>query len=232
MDNLTVNKKSLLAAVIAAGVLLAGSGVGYRVLAGRLSHSDDDVRIIRGSLDRQFPLQLEDWTGKNAPLEENLIRATNADDYLNRFYTRRAGTETVGLFISYGKKARDLMPHRPEVCYPGAGWIMKDKTQTRLTLKDGSSLDCFIFRFSRSGLDQETVTVLNYYIADGQFCPDLSFLRSKTWRGSAGIRHTAQIQITFFSDALRNSDQAVRSVSQFAVISAKLIHNLFPRSSS
>lgn len=220
------NRRSVTIAVVAAVVLMGASGVGYRVFARYLARPTDSTPLPPGTLAR-LPRHIGQWVGKDVPLEEALIAATDTDAIVNRVYSRTAGGEVVALFIGYGVQARDLMPHRPEVCYPGAGWTLNDNDLVQLALRDGTTLDCRIYRFSRGALSSQDMTVLNYYIVDGQYCPDVSLLRSRAWRGSKGIRYMAQVQIACSDSPLRGASGAVESVRSFAAEAAQAIRCLF-----
>lgn len=221
------NKRAIMVAAGMVVCLLALSGVGYRLLAEHLAGSGDGALLPPGTL-AGLPMRIGEWDGKDMPLTEAVIRATDTDDHVSRMYSPRVGGERVWLFVAYGVRARDLMPHRPEVCYPGNGWTIRDTRDVELPLGDESRLQCRILRFSQAGLSAKAVTVLNYYIVDGQYCPDVSLLRSKAWLGSRGVRYIAQVQITCSSDSALSPDSAARSVRAFAVDSARAIHSLMP----
>lgn len=203
----------------AVGLMIA-SGVGYRVAAGRLSGLAGSVVLARGTLNA-LPKEIGAWIGSDADLDERIVKATDTDDHVSRNYVRNDGQGGVSLFIAYGVRFRDLMPHRPEVCYTGAGWILEETTQPALTIKDDLELPYQVHRFGRGGLDARTITVLNYYIIDGQFCRDVSLLRSHAWRLSTDVRYVAQVQIASSGRGLRN--RATEIVSAFAADSASTI---------
>ncbi|MBN1346207.1 MAG: EpsI family protein [Phycisphaerae bacterium] len=208
-------------------VLLAVSGVGYRVLAMQLARPTESVPLPRGSLS-ELPLRLSDWIGRDVPLSEAIIRRTDSDDHVNRVYARHGGTQVVGLFVAYGVRGRDLMPHRPDVCYPGAGWALREKRVISIPLDNDRVLECQVYRFSRGGLDTSMVTVLNYYVVDGEYCPDVSLLRSKVWRGSGRSHYMAQVQISCGENALIPATTALEAARSFAVASADPIRALLP----
>ncbi len=96
-----------------------------------------------------------------------------------------------------------------------------------LPLKDGTELPCNVLEFSRGALSTEKIVVLYYYIVDGQYCRDVSLLRSKAWRGSGTVDYVAQIQIVTPITATRPADSAEKTISDFAVESALPIARLF-----
>jgi EpsI family protein len=225
----TANKSSrrpvVLAAVAAAFIMFA-FGLGYRVLAVRLAAPADTAPVDPAALAR-LPLHVGEWTGADVRLDEAIVRATDTDAHVNRRYLRRDGLEAVSLYIASGVKARDLMPHRPEVCYTGAGWTLMDQRSIKLPLPDGSKLPCNVLQFSRGSLNTERVTVLDYYIVDGQYCHDVSLLRLKAWHGSGTVGYVAQVEITTSVAPNLAPETAQKVVSEFAVASARPISKVF-----
>ena len=204
---------------VAVGLMIA-SGVGYRVAAGHLSDLAGSVVLARGTLNA-LPMEIGRWIGSDAALDPRIVKATDTDDHVSRKYVRNDGRGGVSLFIAYGVRFRDLMPHRPEVCYTGAGWSLIATGER--TLVDGGKLElpCQVHRFERGGLDTRSITVLNYYIIDGQFCKDVSLLRSHAWRLSTDVRYVAQVQIAGSDQGVQNRAQEI--VCEFATDSAPAI---------
>ncbi len=220
------NQRPVIVAVVVAGFLMLVSTAAYRVLAARLAAPVNASPIPPAALER-FPLQIGGWTGQEVPLDEAIVRATDTDAHINRRYSRHNGSESILLYVACGVKARDLMPHRPEVCYTGAGWTLIDKRSMELPLSDGMELPCMALQFSRGTLNTKKTILLNYYIVDGQYCRDVSLLRFKAWRGSGTVRYVAQIQITASATSNLTADSAARIISDFAAESASSISRLF-----
>jgi hypothetical protein len=216
---------AVVAAVVASCLMLV-FGLTYRVVAAKLDAPINTTPISPDALTR-FPLQIGDWTGEDVPMDEAIARATDTDARLNRRYTRRGGFESLMFYIGSGVKARDLMPHRPEVCYIGAGWTRMNKRLAKLPLSSSTTLPCNIMQFSRGVLNTQKVVVLDYYLVDGQYCPDLSLLRSKAWRGSGTVRYVAQIQIVAPITTTLTAEAVTQTLCGFAVESAALTAALF-----
>jgi EpsI family protein len=214
-----LNPWPLIAAAVAAGCLMLVFGLAYRVVAAKLEGPVGTAPISPEALAR-FPMQLGDWVGEDVPMDEAVARATDTDARLNRRYVRKGGLEAVSFYIATGVKARDLMPHRPEVCYTGAGWTRMDRRSVELPLSDSTKLPCNIMQFSRGVLNTQRVVVLDYYLVDGQYCADVSLLRSKAWRGSGTVRYVAQIQITTSITATFDAVAATKCIRDFAMESA------------
>jgi len=226
MQNGNPSMRPVLIAATAASILMFAFGETYRVLAARLAAPAAATPIDPAALE-QFPLQIGNWTGEDVPLDDAIVRATDTDAHINRRYSRHNGSGRISFYVASGVKARDLMPHRPEVCYTGAGWTLTDRRLVELPLSDSAKLPCNIMQFSRGVLNTQKIVVLDYYLVDGQYCADISLLRSKVWRGSATVRYVAQIQIvTSVTEAL-NAEAAAKAISDFAVESAALTASLF-----
>ena len=122
-----------------------------------------------------------------------------------------------------------MAPHRPEVCYSGTGWIIKKSSDEQITLADGSQLPLRIFRFARGGLSNQQMTVLNYYIVDGQYLQDVSQLRWKFLQTPTDIGYVLQVQIVFTEMGDFSTQAAIEAVRKFAADSAWEIIELLPK---
>ncbi len=220
------NRQQVIVAAVVAGLLMLISSAAYRFLAARLAAPVNTTLLSSAALER-LPLQIGGWTGQEAPLDEAVVRATDTDAHISRIYSRHNTSENISLYIAYGVRTRDLMPHRPEVCYTGAGWTLIDKRSKELPLSDGMKLPCMALQFSRGTLNTKKTVVLAYYIVDEQYCRDVSLLRSKAWRGSGTVRYVAQVQIVTSITSNLTADSATKIICDFAVESASSISRLF-----
>ena len=220
-----ISHKGVVSAAITAFFLLFVFGLSHHILANMLLLNEEMPPIDPNAL-AKFPMQIGSWTGREAPLDDAIIKATDTDAHISRNYMREGGFEGVALYVAFGQKARDLMPHRPEVCYVGAGWTRGRVESVELPLEDGTKLPCNILQFSRGSLIQNKVMILNYYIVDGALSSDVELLRSKIWKGSGAVKYTAQIQITSPISASQDPESVKKTISDFAVESAPLLRHL------
>ena len=220
------HSKMVIVSALAASFMMLVFGMGYHSLEAKLADPVSSISIDPAIL-KGLPTQFGDWTGQDVPIDEAIALATDTDALINRRYSRGLASENVGLYIAYGTRARELMPHRPEVCYPCAGWTRTDRRSVALTLSDGRQLPCRILEFTRGTLNTEKVLVLNYYIVDGQYSQDVSLLRFKVWRGSDAVGYSAQIQIVVSITDNITTDLAEKLVCDFAVESSSSIYKLF-----
>ena len=160
------------------------------------------------------------------PIEEKIILATNTDAHISRSYSRPGDLQPVRFYVAFGVNARDLFPHRPEVCYIGAGWTLEKSFSKELKRKDGKNLPVTIYQFKRGVLNNERVILLDYYIVDGEYCRDVSLLRWRAWKGSGTIGYVAQVQIAASVSVNTNSDYEEKLICDFALDSVSYLSEI------
>jgi EpsI family protein len=99
---------------ITAGILLSAF-----VLLQTMSHGE---AIVPRQPLHDLPYALGPWTGKELPLQEQVVQAVGVSDYTNRGYSQLAETP-VQLYVGYyaSQRSGDTI-HSPKNCLPGAGW--------------------------------------------------------------------------------------------------------------
>ena len=99
------------------------------VTAGLLSwRSNAATTHLEGELDKVVPDQIGEW--KRSPAERVLIPTADSpageiyNDLLTRYYANGAG-DMIMFLAAYGNaQSGDAQLHRPEVCYPAAGFAL------------------------------------------------------------------------------------------------------------
>jgi len=214
------NQRSVIIATAVASFLMLILGLGYRAVAARLAAPVNADPITQETLDR-LPLQIGEWTGLDTPIDPNIVEQTDTDACLSRRYAKDNGIGAISLWIASGVQVRDLMPHRPEVCYVGSGYTLTSQRITELPLDSGASLKCNVMLFSRSA---DWVMVLYYYIVDGQYCQDVSQFR---YRILDRIGYVTQVQIVAGVNTPAGAEAAEKTVFDFARASATPLVDLF-----
>jgi EpsI family protein len=71
---------------------------------------------------QDLPYALAAWTGKDQPLEQDVLRVVGVSDYANRYYSSSSGPP-VQLYVGYyaSQRTGDTI-HSPKNCLPGSGW--------------------------------------------------------------------------------------------------------------
>jgi EpsI family protein len=88
----------------------------------------------------QFPWELGDWRGFEAPaLDDATRRVLGADAYLNRVYEHPVNGPA-SLFVAYyGSQEHGEAIHSPQNCLPGSGWTPIDQSRITLRLDDADA---------------------------------------------------------------------------------------------
>lgn len=77
-----------------------------------------------------LPMNIGAWHGENAEIDNNIKGALEADKVLFRTYSRTDAEDALALLVVYRKYGRRGFAHRPEMCYPAAGWEIVSKRRT------------------------------------------------------------------------------------------------------
>lgn len=233
------NLNSSISAAIVMILLMFAFGSFNRILFDLLLTSPNMRSVSPDSL-AEFPMEIGLWTGEEAPLDETIVEATDTDAHISRNYSKNNDSESVWFYVAFGQRTRDLIPHRPEVCYKGQGWTLAKSQSEEIALNDGTKLPCRIMQFDRGSFlkPKEKVVILNYYIVDGSLCRDVSMLRKKIWqefvsllmnrisRRTLSSNYISQIQIVAPLKSNYDSESTEKTISEFAVESAPLLLKL------
>jgi hypothetical protein len=190
---------------ILAILLLLCAGITYRILASGLKIAVDTPIMLPIPLST-FPVEISGWQGKDVQISMNIQRVAGNDDFINRLYTNKSNNQWANVYIAYCARPRNMLGHRPDVCYVGGGWVHDSTQQSQFISTEGRVIPCLIHLFHRPAPETDEVVVLNFYILNGQITADESGFSGVGWRtpNIAGnpARYVAQVQI---SSALENS---------------------------
>ena len=76
------------------------------------------------------PHHIGAWTGEDGEISEEVKKGIEADSTLSRLYTRPGSDYYMGALVVYRRYGRRGFVHRPEMCYPAAGWEILSKGTT------------------------------------------------------------------------------------------------------
>ncbi|HET7893291.1 MAG TPA: EpsI family protein [Candidatus Sulfotelmatobacter sp.] len=84
---------------------------------------------------KQFPQQLNGWTGTDVPIDQDVLNILGPGDFLLRIYQNPQKAQYVDLFIAYfrSQRAGDTI-HSPQHCLPGSGWAPIENKRIVLSL--------------------------------------------------------------------------------------------------
>ena len=110
-----------LVALLTLAAAYAGNRVALTAPAAKFSARPDRV-----------PMTLGTWHGEDIKLDATTMNKLAADQVLSRQYTDSKTERPLGLLIVYRKYGRRDFFHRPELCYPAAGWEIVDTSYTTI----------------------------------------------------------------------------------------------------
>ena len=74
-----------------------------------------------------FPLQIDQWRGRQESLEDRVLNALKLTDHIIANYYRGRSREPVNLYVAYYKsQSAGQSAHSPSSCIPGGGWEIED----------------------------------------------------------------------------------------------------------
>ncbi len=98
--------------------LLIAGGVVHGLVTDRWVHPVEEEAIHLDLL----PLSIENWDGQAIKPDLELLPEINPGAILLRRYVNRVDGSAVTLFLTTGRAGPMVAEHRPESCYPGAGF--------------------------------------------------------------------------------------------------------------
>jgi len=118
------------------------------------------------------------------------------------------------LYVAYTCEPRRMLGHRPELCYAGSGWQREETNKGKLALSDGRTVEVLVHRFSKQGLAEQQIFVLNYYVVNGEITADHTSFSALKWRRlpSGCADYVAQVQIS--SDSVDGAYALAEAVSE------------------
>lgn len=123
----------------------------------------------------KLPMQLGTWHGVDIKLDATVTKALAADQMLCREYTDSKTGRQLGLLVVYRKYGRRDFVHRPELCYPAAGWEIVGKSYTNVPYA-GRNVQARLV-IAEQDMSREAVT---YWFASGNRTEG-NFAKQQLW---------------------------------------------------
>ena len=180
--------------------LLISSGVTYRVLASMIVDTAISLPVPLS----EFPMVIEDWRGTELTIPtitREYMEENFADDFLSRRYINQKSKDWVDVYVVYcASRPGGMLGHRPEVCYPGNGWVHDSTDESQFITQQGQEIACLIHRFHKPAPAYDEIVVLNFYVVNGLLSIDQKGFSSVFGRrfnlARNSARYVAQIQIS------------------------------------
>lgn len=105
--------------------------------AGYLSNRVDQVPDRTTFI--EYPLQHNDWLGRESALETNVLNTLKLTDYFIGNYTQKSSAFPVNVYTAwYEEQRKGASIHSPKSCLPGGGWVIQSHTIAALDDVDAS----------------------------------------------------------------------------------------------
>ena len=139
-------KQSIAAMVLLLATLAASQGIDFR-------EKTPLVKPFSG-----LPLQLDEWRGTPAAMEQQFLDALKLSDYAMIDYRNTAGQE-VSFYVAYNSsQSKGEATHSPATCLPGSGWDFRESGNASIP---GTASETI--RVSRAFMEKSGVRQLVYY---------------------------------------------------------------------
>ena len=124
---------------------------------------------------QSMPTSVGPWTGSDVELDASTKGALDADEVLYRHYANPLTDTEDGLLVVFRKFGRRGFAHRPEMCYPAAGWEIITKNYT--TVPYGGK-DIQAYRVIAQKDNEREIIV--YWFASGRQV-EANFVKQQFW---------------------------------------------------
>ncbi len=107
---------------------------------------------------KEFPVQVDEWSGSREPMEQQFVDALHFSDYAMADYKNPQG-KSINFYTAYYESQRKgEATHSPETCLPGSGWEFREAGATNVALGPGRSM-----RINRAFMEKSGQRELTYY---------------------------------------------------------------------
>jgi hypothetical protein len=188
-------------------MLLIAAGVTYRVIESGLPNIRANPIILPKPLSK-IPMNIGLWSGEDVNLAtttQEYIKSNFGDDYVSRRYTNTADGSRADLYVVYcSSYPGGLLGHRPNVCFPAHGYLQDGTTRAQIETRSGQAIECLSQQFHTPGSEYQRVSVLSFYVLDGQPTADerdfSGILDRRPNISGNPARYVAQVQISSVSE--------------------------------
>lgn len=182
--------------------LLVAAGAAYRSAASAWDKNPNKSIALPVPL-REIPKQIGGWAGEDLEIPagtQEYMKTHYADDYVSRRYFYAGERLMADVYVVYcSTRPSGILGHKPQVCYPGNGWLSDGQTQSEFTTSSGRKIECLIDSFHTRPPAYQQVYVLNFYVVNGRITLSEEAF-SSLWDRRPNLsgdlaRYVAQVQI-------------------------------------
>lgn len=175
-----------------------------------------------------IPLEMENWIGKDEPVDADIVERAQTTEYLNRAYeSRKQPGLRLRLWINYSLNGTNLR-HTPEICLPSTGWTKVESLTRELEIpvEEGRSIQVTRLGYSRGEL-VEHVGFWYYIFGEGNlenYVRSLS-ITSRSSHGQTTRGSSMTVEVFYPGD----NDADGEALWEFAQELVKTLEPILPR---
>jgi EpsI family protein len=195
-------------------IFIAAAIIGFTYLGMYLVHAG--IQVTDSELPpwkvQDLPMQLGDWKGENAKLDEKIFKATGAHSLVNRIYTDEAGN-VMSLHFAVFTDPNEGIWHNPVSCYVSAGWVRQENEKVFLpgTSDDKSKVSLSIW--TKGG---ETAVIAYWFQLGEHRLYSRGDLGTVRWQMRGQKTWPAMLKILIHTPDGNNTEEAKAQLLDFA----------------
>ena len=180
---------------VAALAMILLSGVLYRLFARKFGTGRPAEVALQVDL-AALPEQVGQWRLLDTDSGDNQV----SQNAVTGVYRHESSGASAKVFLVCTARPRDIVGHRPQVCYAGDGWVHEQTDEYEIASELGREIPCSIHQFYKSVGDYERLVVLVFYVVNGQVMSDEDTFSGLAWRKASASSepgwYVAQVQIS------------------------------------
>ena len=189
--------------------LLAAANIG--VIAAARSLLPKGIELPATSF-AKMPNQFGPWVGESFSVDPKMEHVANAADSIHRIY-RDTEDRRVSLYCAVWTGYGVGLRHSPEVCYPGRGHRILNKTDLELQRPDGSPARARLLTVEHG---HQPAYVLFWYEFGGHYVVDHHQFRNVRWnfRGMESWPPMVKVMLQTSGDSEATSQELLRDLGE------------------
>lgn len=157
-------------------------------------------------------IEPDQWYGKDVAMPPEVFQTLAAADVVNREYRNPLG-EAVGVHIAVFTDYGLIPPHGPMICYPAAGWTLKDTQFVPIDRGNPASPQVPTYSFERQS---EDLLVMFWMDLNGEIIFDRDGLRSVLRRVAGRDARQPLLKKVMIYTSLDNPEKATLRLQRMA----------------
>jgi len=178
---------------------------------------------------KSFPIELQNWTGEDIPIPDEILKSLGPGEFLQRMYKDRTISESyVNLYLAYLPNRPALFRHLPQDCLEGSGWSALQSTEARLLFAGGTPFSANRYVIAKGS---ERQIVLFWYSIHGRRVASEDWMHFYLILDKLSLDRSDNALIRMNTELRpgETPEQAEKRLLAFAGLVDPLLNNYIPR---